>query len=58
VTRFRVGASGAKKFCALGAMGRRQRPYWRMALAPYVSYTLGGEPKLRVGPGQGRAEPA
>ena len=33
-------------------------PYHRMALAPYVSYTFDGEPKLRVGSGQGRAEPA
>jgi hypothetical protein len=34
------------------------RPYSRMVLVPYVSYTFGCEPKLRVGPGQGRAEPA
>ena len=33
-------------------------PYWRMARAPYAGYTSGGEPKLRVGSGQGRAEPA
>jgi hypothetical protein len=35
-----------------------RRPYYRMALAPYVGYTLDGEPKLRVGSGQGRPEPA
>ncbi len=29
-----------------------------MARVPYVSYTFGGEPKLRVGSGQGRSEPA
>ena len=29
-----------------------------MARVPYVGYTFGGEPKLRVGSGQGRAEPA
>jgi hypothetical protein len=34
------------------------RPYQRMALAPYVGYTFDGEPKLRVGSRQGRAEPA
>lgn len=39
-------------------VSRRRRPYLHMARAPYVSYTFGGEPKLRVGPGQGRAEPA
>ena len=34
------------------------RPYRRMALAPYVGYTFGGEPKLRVGSCEGRAESA
>src|SRR5207249_9291886 len=35
-----------------------RHPYPRMARVPYVGYTFGGEPKLRVGPCQGRAEPA
>jgi uncharacterized protein len=40
------------------SLRRRLRPYNRMARDPYLSYTFGGEPKLRVGSGQGRAEPA
>src|SRR5437016_9358517 len=35
-----------------------RHPYPRMARVPYVGYTFGGEPKLRVGSCQGRAEPA
>ena len=37
---------------------QRRRPYLRMAQYPYLGYTFDGEPKLRVGSGQGRAEPA
>ena len=33
-------------------------PYRRMVRNPYAGYTSGGEPKLRVGSGQGRAESA
>jgi len=74
VNGLRVRAAGAKTLCAgiaLEALAagrstsplevsllRRWRPYCRMARDPYVGYTFDGEPQLRVGSGQGRAEPA